>query len=149
MRSARLSYFYVDLWESLFLIAQKQELAKCTAQFERQKENDKEEGPQSFITPTGRVRTSSAKDTAASRLTPIHTGKGSAVGRSAQEINIPSSIPSPPVRVIGVVWREREFGRSSILRVLPLISHQIRLNVTINTSNGAVMRGKERLEIML
>ena len=51
----------------------------------------------------GSVKTASAKDTAANKLNPIHTGKGSVAGRSTQEINIPGNIPSPPVRVTGVV----------------------------------------------
>ena len=97
---------------------------------------------------TGSVKISSARDTATNTQTASQTWVVRTVGSRAHEVSIPSIRPTPPVRETGVVWRERELGRSTILRVLLLISHQIEARVAINEISGVAARGNGRLMIM-
>ena len=97
---------------------------------------------------TGNVKISSMRDTAANTQTASQIGVVSKAGSRAHEVSIPSTKPTPPVRGTGVVWRERELGRSTILRVLLLISHQTEVRVATNEISGVAARGNERLAIM-
>lgn len=98
---------------------------------------------------TGRPKISSAKDVSASRATPNNTETGSVTGRKAHDVNMPNTMPSPPVRGTGIVCRERGLGWSSILRTLLLINHQIKVKVTVNAINGAITGEKAGSAIML
>jgi hypothetical protein len=97
---------------------------------------------------TSSVKISSARDTAINTQTASQTWMGSTAGSSTHEVSIPSIRPTPPVRGTGVVWRERELGRSTILRVVLLTNHQIEASVATNEINGVAARGNERLAIM-
>ena len=97
---------------------------------------------------TGSVKISSARDTATSTQTASQIGVISTAGSSAHEVSIPSIRPTPPVRETGMVWRERELGRSTTLKVLLLISHQIEARVATNESAGVAARGKGKLAII-
>ena len=97
---------------------------------------------------TGSVKISSARDTATSTQTATQIWVVSTAGSRAHEVSIPSIRPTPPVRGTGAVWRERELGRSMILRVLLLISHQIEARVATNEIRAVVARGNGRLAIM-
>ena len=97
---------------------------------------------------TSSVKISSARDTATNTQTASQIGVVSTAGSRAHEVSIPSTKPTPPVRGTGVVWRERELGRSTILRVLVLISHQTEARVATNEIRGVEARGNGRLAIM-
>ena len=97
---------------------------------------------------TGSVKISSARDTATNTQTASQIWVVRTVGSRAHEVSIPSIRPTPPVRGTGVVWRERELGRSTILRVLLLINHRTEARVAINEISGVAARGNGRLAIM-
>src|SRR5689334_20964631 len=98
---------------------------------------------------TGRLRTSSAKDIVTSSTIATHIDTGGFTGRNVHETKIPDISPRPPVRGTGRVCSDREFGWSRILRIFPLIRHEIVPSDTANAMNGGIRYKIEEPEFMI
>lgn len=69
----------------------------------------------------------------------IKNAVGNDVGQSIQAENMPDRMPTPPIREMDVVCRDRDSGQSSTQKYLTLVRQSTVKKVTTNESKDAVI----------